>query len=65
MAQETDTQALFWLKALQKEMRDIQKNTEYCVRGQAAGKLSQEDFDDFVEKINEFAKRVLTSTTGG
>ena len=65
MAQKADTQALNWLRAVQKEMRDIQKNTEYCVRGQAAGKLSQEDFDDFVEKINKFAKRVLASTTGG
>ncbi len=64
MAEEADTQALVWLRALQKDLRDVQKNAEYCVRGQATGKLSQEDFDEFVEKINRFAKRVILSTTG-
>ena len=64
MAEEADTQALAWLRALQKDLRDVQKNAEYCVRGQAAGKLSQDDFDEFVEKINRFAKRVIVSTTG-
>ena len=64
MAEEADTQALLWLRALQKDLRDVQKNVEYCVRGQTAGKLSQEDFDEFVEKINRFAERVLASTTG-
>ena len=63
MAEEADTQALVWLRALQKDLRDVQKNAEYCVRGQSAGKLSQEDFDEFVDKINRFAKRVLVSTT--
>ena len=64
MAEEADTQALVWLRALQKDLRDVQKNAEYCVRGQTAGKLSQEDFDEFVEKIKRFAERVLVSTTG-
>ena len=40
-----------------KDLRDVQKNAEYCVRGQSAGRLSQEDFDEFVEKINRFAER--------
>ncbi len=64
MAEEADTQALLWLRALQKNLRDVEKNAEYCIRGQAAGKLSQEDFDEFVEKVNRFAKRVIKSTTG-
>lgn len=64
MAQQADTQALVWLRALQKELQVIQKNTEYCVRGQKVGKLTQEDFDEFVEKMNQFAKGVLVSTTG-
>jgi len=62
MAEQADTQALVWLQSLQDEMRDVQKNLEYCVRGQAAGKLSQEDFDDFVSKVNRFSQRVLIST---
>lgn len=65
MAQQADTQVLVWLRALQSELRDIQKNAEYCVRGQTAGKLTQEDFDEFVDKVNQFAKGVLKSTTGG
>ena len=64
MAEKSDTQALVWLRALQKDLREVQKNAEYCARGQAAGKLSQDDFDEFVEKINRFAKRVIVSTTG-
>ena len=64
MAEETDTQALLWLRALQEDLRDVEKNAEYCIRGQAVGRLSQEDFDEFVEKVNRFAKRVLMSTTG-
>ena len=62
MAEQADTQALVWLRAMQEEIRDVQKNLEYCARGQAAGKLSQEDFDDFVVKIKRFSKRVLAST---
>ena len=64
MAEKADTQALLWLRALQEDLRDVEKNAEYCIRGQAAGKLSQEDFDEFVEKVNGFAKRVIVSTTG-
>lgn len=64
MAERADTQALVWLQALQEEVRDVQKNLEYCVRGQSAGKLSQEDFDDFVLKINHFSHRVIQSTGG-
>ena len=64
MAQQADTQALVWLRALQDGLEDIQKNAEYCVRGQTAGKLTQEDFDEFVEKVSHFAKGVLKSTTG-
>ncbi len=64
MAEKADTQALLWLRALQEDLRDVEKNAEYCIRGQAAGKLSQEDFDEFVEKVNGFAKRVIISTTG-
>ena len=64
MAEKADTQALLWLRALNKDLREVEKNAEYCIRGQAAGKLSQEDFDEFVEKVNRFAKRVLISTTG-
>lgn len=62
MDKTADTQALVWLRALQDEMGDIQKNIEFCVRGQAAGKLTQEDFDDFVAKISRFARHVLRST---
>ncbi len=64
MEQQADTQALVWLRALQDELEGIQKNVEYCVRGQSAGKLTQDDFDEFVEKVNQFAKGVLKSTTG-
>ncbi len=64
MAEKADTQALLWLRALQEDLHDVEKNAEYCIRGQAAGKLSQEDFDEFVEKVNGFAKRVIISTTG-
>ena len=64
MAEKTDTQALLWLRALQEDLHDVEMTVEYCIRGQAAGRLSQEDFDEFVEKVNRFAKRVLKSTTG-
>lgn len=64
MAEKTDTQALLWLRALQEDLHDVEMSVEYCIRGQAAGRLSQEDFDDFVEKVNHFAKRVLKSTSG-
>ena len=64
MAEKTDTQALLWLRALQEDLHDVEKNAEYCIRGQAMGRLRQEDFDDFVEKVNRFAKRVLKSTSG-
>ena len=64
MPEEADTQALAWLRAMQQQIEDIQKNMDYCIRGQEAGKLSQEDFDDFVEKVTEFAKRVIASTEG-
>jgi len=64
LEQQADTQALVWLRALQDELEDIQKNVEYCVRGQSAGKLTQDDFDEFVERVNQFAKGVLKSTTG-
>ena len=64
MPQPGDTQALLWLKALKKEMDRVQKNLDYCVRGQAAGRLSQRDFDNFVRRAKRLAKHILVSAEG-
>ena len=64
MKETADTQALVWLRALKTEMKDIQKNVDFCIRGQAAGKLTQEDFDEFVGKMSRFAQHVIQSTGG-
>ncbi len=64
MPEEADTQALAWLRAMQQQIENIQKNMDYCIRGQVAGKLTQDDFDDFVEKVTEFARLVIASTEG-
>lgn len=64
METPADTQALVWLRALKRQLAEIDKNLEYCIHGQEAGRLTQEEFDDFVAKLSQFAKRVIQSTEG-
>lgn len=64
MEPEADTQALVWLRALKRQIEAIDKNLDYCIRGQEAGQLSQDEFDAFVAKVTRFAKRIVESAEG-
>lgn len=59
--ERTDTQALLWMRAMQKELRLVQRGLEECMRRQLTGDLTDEEFDAFVTRSARMAKRVLDS----
>lgn len=61
MTEEPDTQALVWLRAVQKQMKELQSNLENCIRGHVSGKPDQEEFDKFVQRLSRFSQRVIAS----
>ncbi len=56
-----NTQALEWMRALQKEISRAQRRLEHCMRQQLTGKLSDEEFDDFVNRMSRLAQRIQQS----
>ena len=56
-----ETQALEWMRALQKEIRKVQRQLEDCMRQQLTGELSDEEFDDFVNRMSRLAQRIQES----
>ena len=49
------------LRALQKEIRRAQRRLEDCMRQQLTGELSDEEFDDFVNRMSRLAQRIQES----
>ncbi len=64
MKTPADTQALLWLRAVKKELRDVNRGLDFCIHGQESGRLSQDEFDQFREKITKLAKKIIVSTEG-
>lgn len=64
MKASADTQALAWLRALKKELRDVSRNLDFCIHGQESGRLSQEQFDQFRDDIADLAKKIIISIEG-
>ena len=56
-----NTQALEWMRALQQEIRRVQRRLEDCMRQQLTGELSDEEFDDFVNRMSRLAQRIQES----
>jgi hypothetical protein len=59
--ERTNTQALLWMRAMQKELRLVQQRLEVCMRAQLKGELTDEDFDAMVARAARMARRVLES----
>jgi len=64
MRAPADTQALVWLRALKQELREVSRNLEFCIHGQEAGRLSQDQFDDFRDEVTRLAKKIIISVEG-
>jgi len=64
MRAPADTQALVWLRALKKELRETNRNLDFCIHGQESGRLSQEQFDQFREQVAHLAKKIIVSVEG-
>ena len=56
-----DTQALEWMRALQQELRKVQRALEWCVRRQLTGDLTDKQFDVFVQHLSRLARRIEES----
>ena len=59
-----NTQALEWMRALQQEIRKVQRRLEDCMRQQLTGELSDEEFDDFTVQADRFGYGVGATVVG-
>ncbi len=64
MKTPVDTQALVWLRALKKKLREVNRNLDFCIHGQESRRLSQEQFDQFRKQIAHLAKKIIVSIEG-